>query len=151
MRRWLAWHGVFRLQECLKGHATIQFLREMEAADCLSADELEQLRRERLRQLIDYCYAHVPHVSQQFREAGIEPSQVHGVEDLVRLPLMTKGRHTQTSGEPAFGHCRKAFVIDYRRVDRRTSDFRYLETADGLAGRLPPAGCQVVGADGRRS
>lgn len=90
MWRWLAWHGVFRLQEQLKGHATFQFLREMEAADCLSTAELEQLRREKLRQLMDYCYAHVPYVRKQFREAGIEPSQIRDVGDLVRLPLTTK-------------------------------------------------------------
>jgi phenylacetate-CoA ligase len=90
MYRWLAWNIAFRLHERLKGHATYQILQQMEAADRLSESELDQLRRERLREFLDSCYAHVPYVRTQMRQAGIEPSQIHGPEDLTRFPLMTK-------------------------------------------------------------
>jgi phenylacetate-CoA ligase len=90
VHRWLAWNIVFRIHELAKGHPTYKILREMEAADQLAGPELEQLRREKLREFLDYCYAHVPYVRTQMRQAGIEPSHIHGPEDLIRLPLMTK-------------------------------------------------------------
>src|ERR1035438_230365 len=90
MRRWLAWHGVFRLQEWAKGHPTFQILNEMEAADRLSAAELSDLCRNRLRNLLDYCYKNVPYVRRQFQEAGLDPSRITSAEDLARLPLTTK-------------------------------------------------------------
>ena len=49
MRRWLAWNVLFPLHERLKGHPTFRILREMEAAERLSATEVlgEQAVRER--------------------------------------------------------------------------------------------------------
>lgn len=90
MRRWIAWHLIFRLQEWAKGHPTFDILRAMEAADRLPAAELEQLQRERLREFIDYCYAHVPHVRSQLQAAGVDPTQIRAAEDLRRLPITRK-------------------------------------------------------------
>jgi len=90
MHRWLVWNILFPLQEWVKGHPTYSILREMEAADRLSASELEQLRGMKLRQMIEYCYAHVPYVRTRMREAGVQPAQIREPRDLVLLPLMTK-------------------------------------------------------------
>jgi phenylacetate-CoA ligase len=90
MYRWLAWNVLFRLHERLKGHDTFQVLKDMEAADHLSASELEDLRREKLREFLTYCYANVPYARSIMQEAGMEPSQVRDPADLRRLPLMRK-------------------------------------------------------------
>jgi len=90
MRRWLSWNVLFPLQEWMKGHPTLRILREMEAADRLSLDELEQLSREKLGDFIRYCYAHVPYVRTCLQQAGIEPSQIQNVKDLAVLPRMSK-------------------------------------------------------------
>lgn len=90
MRRWLVWNAVFRLQEGLKGHPTYRILREMETADRLSPWEMEELRAEKLRKLVEYCYAHVPFVRMRMRERGLEPSDIREPKDLGRLPIMTK-------------------------------------------------------------
>ncbi len=90
MYRWIAWNVCFRLHERLKGHKTFQFLREMEEADSLCADELEELRRRRLADLIGYAYAHVPYTRMRMQEAGVEPARIRGPEDLRLLPLVRK-------------------------------------------------------------
>lgn len=90
MYRWVAWNVFFRLHERLKGHKTFQFLREMEAADRFSAGELEELRRRKLRDLIEYSYAHVPYTRTRMQQAGVGPDQIREPEDLLRLPLMRK-------------------------------------------------------------
>jgi phenylacetate-CoA ligase len=90
MYRWLAWNLLFRLHERIKGHPTFQFLKEMEAADQLSTFELEHLRREKLREFLAYCHAHVPYVRARMNEAGVEPAQIRDAADLSGLPLMRK-------------------------------------------------------------
>jgi len=90
MHRWLIRNILFPLHERAKGHATFSILREMEAADRLSAPELNQLSNAKLQDLIHYCYAHVPYVRAQMQEAGIEPSRIREPQDLTLLPIMRK-------------------------------------------------------------
>ena len=90
MHRWIIWNVFFRLHEACKGHATYRMLNDMEAADRLSSTELEEVRRQKLRDLIDYAYAHVPFIGSRMRQAGVAPEQIREPRDLTRLPLMRK-------------------------------------------------------------
>jgi phenylacetate-CoA ligase len=90
MRRWLAWNVFFPLHERLKGHPTHQILREMEAADRGTTAELEHLQRQKLGDLIEYCYRHVPYVRAHMQASGVEPAHIRGLQDLHLLPVMTK-------------------------------------------------------------
>jgi phenylacetate-CoA ligase len=90
MHRWLVWNVVFPLQEWVKGHPTFGILKEMEATDLLTAEEVEQLRAVKLRQLVTYAYANVPHIQSVMRERGIIPDDIRGPGDLNRLPIMRK-------------------------------------------------------------
>ena len=109
MHRWLVWNFIFPLQERVKGHPTLAILKEMEQADHLSTVELEELQRKKLREFINYCYAHVSYVRAQMNEAGVAPADIQTPADLVRLPLM-----------------RKADVRSHRK-----------ELASDIAGKLP--------------
>lgn len=90
MHRWLVWNVLFPLHEWAKGHPSFRILKEMEAADFLTAAGIEQLRAAKLQKFLQYAYANVPYVQDAMRQAGLEPSDVHGPADLVRLPLMRK-------------------------------------------------------------
>ena len=90
MRNWMVWNIVFRSQEALKRHPTFRILKSMEASDRMSAQNLMQLRRAKLRAFIDYCHANVPYVRAVMQKCGIEPWQIRGPEDLPKLPLTTK-------------------------------------------------------------
>jgi phenylacetate-CoA ligase len=90
MYRWFVWNILFRAHEWAKRHPTYQMLAQMEAADHFSPLELERFRREKLRDLIDYCYAHVPHVRACMQQTGIDPGQIREPQDLALLPIMTK-------------------------------------------------------------
>lgn len=90
MYRWVTWNILFRLHEALKGHATYRMLKDMEAADRFSPAELEELQRKKLRDIVDYAYAHVPYVRSRMQEAGVLPEQIREPADLRLLPLMRK-------------------------------------------------------------
>jgi phenylacetate-CoA ligase len=62
----------------------------MEAADCLSQAQLEQLRAEKIQHFIKYCHAHVPYIKRRMKEAGVDPAQIQKPDDLAKLPIMTR-------------------------------------------------------------
>jgi phenylacetate-CoA ligase len=90
MYRTLATNVLFRLHEWAKRHPTYAILAEMEAADRMSAFELEQLRRAKLQRFVDYCYTHVPYVRRSMQGAGIGPGRIQTPEDLAIFPFMNK-------------------------------------------------------------
>ena len=90
MHRWAAWNILFRLHEFAKGHPTYRILREMEESDRLSASGLEEFRQIKLRQFLEYCYAHIPFVRDRMQERGLEPHCIREPRDLLQLPCMTK-------------------------------------------------------------
>jgi phenylacetate-CoA ligase len=90
MTKWLTWNIVFRLHEWAKGHDTFRILRDMEAADRLSASAFQDLRRQRLSHFLEYGYTHVPYVRARMQERGLRPSDIREPEDLSALPLMSK-------------------------------------------------------------
>ncbi len=90
MHRWMVWNILFPLHERLKGHPSFRMLKEMEAADLLTAAELAELRARKLQQLIQYAYENVPYTHRSMDEAGVPASGIRGPEDLRRLPIMRK-------------------------------------------------------------
>jgi phenylacetate-CoA ligase len=90
MRRWLVWNVLFPLHELAKRHPTFHILKEMEAADFLTASEVERLRAVKLQRLLQYAYANVPYVRREMEQARLAPSEIQGPADLVRLSLMRK-------------------------------------------------------------
>jgi phenylacetate-CoA ligase len=90
MRRWFIWNVLFRLHERAKRHDTFRFLREMEAAERLSPAALEDLRRRKLRDLLEYAHLHVPYVKARMAASGVRPSDIREPADLRLFPLMRK-------------------------------------------------------------
>ncbi|HJQ99094.1 MAG TPA: hypothetical protein VJ826_12350 [Candidatus Polarisedimenticolaceae bacterium] len=60
------------------------------ARERASDDEIDAVRRAKLRRLLAHAATHVPHWRKTFREAGLDPERVRGPEDLSVLPLLTK-------------------------------------------------------------
>ncbi|MHC1571084.1 MAG: phenylacetate--CoA ligase family protein [Methermicoccaceae archaeon] len=53
-------------------------------------NELRQLQSKKLRRLVDYVYHHSRFYRQRFDEAGVRPEDIHGIEDITRLPFTRK-------------------------------------------------------------
>ncbi len=58
--------------------------------ECMSRDRMRQLQSERLVKLVAYVYDRVPHYRAKMDAAGVLPSDIHGIEDIVKLPYTTK-------------------------------------------------------------
>ncbi len=68
--------------------------REWEAlfrdAATWSEDRLRAFQDERLRALVAHAAARVPYYRERFRERGLDPGDIRGVEDIARLPVLTR-------------------------------------------------------------
>ena len=56
----------------------------------LGLKQLRQLQNERLQATLQRVYARVPFYQKQFKEHGLVPADIKGVEDLHKLPFTKK-------------------------------------------------------------
>lgn len=89
---WTRWvSGVlFPLHEALKRHDSVSRLRALERSQWWSPEELDRHRLESLRAFLTHAGAQVPYYRRLFGEAGFDPGAISGLDDLQRLPFLTK-------------------------------------------------------------
>lgn len=61
-----------------------------EAKECMSRDEMTHLQNERLCRQVEHVYHNVPFYRAKMQAIGLEPGDIHGLEDLPKLPFTTK-------------------------------------------------------------
>ncbi len=58
--------------------------------ECASREELRSIQLERLRETLEQVYERVPLYRQRLQEARIEPDSIQSLDDLQRIPFLTK-------------------------------------------------------------
>ncbi len=81
---------VFPLHERLKKHDTVAVRRRMEQTQWQPATQVAALQVQRLRELLVDVGKNVPYFRELFSQTGFDPQAVQGVNDLQRLPFLTK-------------------------------------------------------------
>ncbi|MBX6391828.1 MAG: phenylacetate--CoA ligase family protein [Burkholderiales bacterium] len=81
---------IFPLHERLKGHRSVAMLRELMRTQWYDRERLQRLQLERLRGLLAFAGEHVPYYRETFARARFDPRRVERIEDLRRLPILTK-------------------------------------------------------------
>jgi phenylacetate-CoA ligase len=81
---------IFPLQEFFKGHQTLRIIKEMQAAEVMSAEDLRQLQEQQLRRFIAHSCDTVKYYSDLFRNLRLKSDDIRTVSDLVCLPLLSK-------------------------------------------------------------
>jgi phenylacetate-CoA ligase len=69
---------------------TRSYYNELKRSQWLSLDQVKQLQEMKLRKLIRHAYQHVPFYRQRFEAAGLKPSDIRTLEDLSKIPLLSK-------------------------------------------------------------
>jgi phenylacetate-CoA ligase len=72
------------------GRKLEQLLEQFEKQQWYSEQELKGYQEEQLRVLIKHCYDHVPYYFRVMTERNLVPSDIARVDDLAKLPLLTK-------------------------------------------------------------
>ena len=61
-----------------------------EKAETMPAEQIRKLQSEKLVRQVRHVYEHVAPYRKKMDELGVKPEDIHGVEDLHRLPFLTK-------------------------------------------------------------
>ena len=81
---------LFPLHERLKGHDSVAVRERAEQTQWWPAERLKGLQLERLRALLVDVGQHVPYYRSLFQGLGFNPAAITGLDDLRRLPFLTK-------------------------------------------------------------
>jgi len=79
--------GIYLKMKGVEYDSALKTLRETQ---WWNSDRLKKLQNERLRQMLDYAYACVPYYRERMNECGVKPNDIHSIEDLHKLPVLTK-------------------------------------------------------------
>src|SRR6185369_8510315 len=69
---------------------TMKYLRMMQDSQWWSLDQLLDFQSKELERLVRHSFAHVPFYRRRFEEAGLGPDDIRTVEDLHKLPILTR-------------------------------------------------------------
>ena len=58
--------------------------------ECMEREELQKLQGQRVKEMVKRVYDTVPFYRNKLKEAGIEPGDIKGIEELKKLPFTTK-------------------------------------------------------------
>ena len=61
--------------------------QEMECAD---RETMRAVQLEKLKKTVKHGYENVPHYKEAFDKAGVKPEDIQTLEDITKLPLITK-------------------------------------------------------------
>ena len=104
-------HGLFPLQERLKGHTTVAVRKAMEASQWQTPEQIAALQLQRLRALLTDVATGVPYYRDLFTRLKFDPQAVHHASDLQALPFLDKAtirahtealKHQQAQGLARF-------------------------------------------------
>ena len=80
-------------------------------AEAMPVAELRRLQGQRLRELVQRAYDHVPFYRARMQEQGVQPGQIRHIEDVGKLPFTTK---TDFRDQYPFG----MFAVPHREIVR---------------------------------
>ena len=72
------------------GYPASNCRRVLESSQKWSKQELDSFRNEKMRKLIDHCYKNVPYYQRIMADRRLTPKDFKSVEDLCKLPILTK-------------------------------------------------------------
>jgi len=87
---WIARNFICPLHERLLGRPTMRYVRDLEASQWWSPDELVEFQREKLRALLHHAWSNVPFYRARLDEANIKPQRDDPFDALKRLPMLDK-------------------------------------------------------------
>lgn len=79
--------------------STSKFSRVLQKTQWFSRQEIERLQNMNLRIMLNHAYETVPYYRRIFRERNLSPVDIKSVEDLVKLPVLTKAEIRKNFGD----------------------------------------------------
>ncbi|HVY31000.1 MAG TPA: phenylacetate--CoA ligase family protein [Polyangiaceae bacterium] len=78
----------------IRRRPTLKHWQRLERSQWSSLDELQAFQLRELRSLLQHAFTHTPHYRRRFLERGLSPEHINHLDDLRRLPLLTREEAT---------------------------------------------------------
>lgn len=86
----LARHILYPIGEAFLGTKMLKYLKKLEETQWWPPEKLRELQNDKLRALVKHAYENVPYYRRVFQEKRLTDKDVQSVEDLHKLPVLTK-------------------------------------------------------------
>lgn len=86
----LSRHFIFPASDYVKGINSLDYLKYLNKTQWLKSDELKQIQETNLRKMVFHAYNNVPYYRKLFNEKSLKPSDIKTVDDLSKIPILTK-------------------------------------------------------------
>ncbi|MGE0545752.1 MAG: phenylacetate--CoA ligase family protein [Kofleriaceae bacterium] len=83
-------HVLYPAWEKFRGRPTLALLEQLQRNERASLDEFDAIRTGFLRRLVRHAYDNTTHYRRVLDERGIHPSDINTIEDLAKLPILTR-------------------------------------------------------------
>ena len=84
--------------------------------ETMPREELTALQVHKLRRLVEWADASVPWHSKRLRDAGVTADQIHSIDDLRRIPFLTRDEWMNAQQEPGIVVDRILVILDSRAI-----------------------------------
>ena len=78
----------------IRRRPTFRHLQRLERSQWCSLDELQGMQQRELQKLLEHAWQRVPHYRERFKRAGLGPDDVRHLDQLRKLPLLTRDEAT---------------------------------------------------------
>lgn len=99
MYRWLTKNFATPMVDIAGKTSISKFSRVLQKTQWFSRQEIERLQNMNLRIMLNHAYETVPYYRRVFRERNLSPVDIKSVEDLVKLPVLTKAEIRKNFGD----------------------------------------------------
>ena len=87
---WDTYFSLFGVTHWMMTKEAGEQLRELRESQWLTPEKMRELQEQKLRRLVRHAYQHVPYYRDRMLEKGITPDDIVTLEDLHKLPFLTK-------------------------------------------------------------
>ena len=105
MNKNLVKHVIFPLHEKLIGRKTYQYLDELEKTQWLDPEEVKSIQLNKLKDLLMHSQKNCLFYRKRFADAGFDPFSLKSLDDLGKIPLLSKEEIRQNLQEMVWKDC----------------------------------------------
>lgn len=114
-------------------HTHIQkYYSELEKSQWLPAEKITELQNKKLRHLVEHAYANVPYYRRIFKQKNLLPQDIKSVDDLSKLPFLTKDIIRQNFQDLTARNLTKNAILNHTSGSTG-QPLRYYITKDGIS------------------
>jgi phenylacetate-CoA ligase len=77
-------------ESILRGRNTLKYLKELEANQWLSGEQIKEMQMQKLHALLEHSYNNVPCYRKRFDELGMTPDDIETLDDFRQFPMLSK-------------------------------------------------------------